>query len=176
MQSFTKSLVLLVSFAGAILAAPTSSCHINANVCLGDHGSGTCLPTTYIPKTCYDLPSAWIGSVKTLTPLDDNAVCLANSYAPIYPFLSMHKSQELWLLTLFFPTSMSCTEAQQNICHDSPDCTGYVMPSKENPAGWDLTASGLMSKVVSFSCWKNGTLLGTPAAVSSLAGPAATAM
>ncbi|KAI1499755.1 hypothetical protein F5X99DRAFT_269181 [Biscogniauxia marginata] len=147
----TKSFILLAtSFVGALAAPTASSCQIKANVCLQPFGSGDCLPGPYVPKTCYDLPGEWIGKVRTLTPLDDDAVCLANL--------------------------IPCSEATQNVCHPSVDCTGYVMLSKENTHGWDLSTTDFMDKVQSFSCWKNGTLPGAPAAVSVLAAPAPTVM
>ncbi|KAI5919998.1 hypothetical protein F4810DRAFT_685186 [Camillea tinctor] len=151
MHSFVKTAVAIAASLAGVLAVPTaSSCQIKANVCLQPFGSGDCLPGPYIAKTCYDLPAEWIGKVRTLTPLQDNAVCLANV--------------------------MSCAEATQNICHPSTvDCTGYTMLSMENTHGWDLSTTDFMADVRSFSCWKNGTLPGVPTAVSSLGAPAATA-
>ncbi|KAH9901818.1 hypothetical protein F4778DRAFT_737760 [Xylariomycetidae sp. FL2044] len=151
MKSFIQSIIL---FAASVSAAPSTAraaCHAEANVCLGPNGTGDCLPKPFNFGTCYDLPTEWLGQVRTLASLDDNAVCLA-----------------------YFT---SCAEAQQNTCHDSTaDCTGYALISKENTHGWDLDSMMEWKQdLKAFGCWLNGTLPALPASVSSLAAPVATA-
>ncbi|KAH9995948.1 hypothetical protein F4779DRAFT_607263 [Xylariaceae sp. FL0662B] len=155
MKSFARCVVILAAIASGAaarwVARAEKNCTetANANVCLGDHGQGDCLPKPFDLATCYDLPADWVGKVKTLTPLDDGFVCLANF--------------------------MDCAEATQDICYASPECKGYVLLSMSNPAGWDLEAAGLKERVQSFSCFKNGTLPALPTAVSTLEAPTMTA-
>ncbi|KAI1080840.1 hypothetical protein F5B20DRAFT_539137 [Whalleya microplaca] len=71
---------------------------------------------------------------------------------------------------------MTCEQATQDVCHDTLDCTGSLLLSMNNPVGWDLSTTDWMERVVSFSCFKNGTWPALPTAVGSLDSPKATTM
>ncbi|KAI1342282.1 hypothetical protein F5Y15DRAFT_374780 [Xylariaceae sp. FL0016] len=169
MHSFGNSVALFVAVSGALAMpqppqpGPSSRPHsaaLKVNVCLGGEGQAPCLQPTYNTGTCYDLPTDWIGQVSTIATQDANSVCLANVE--------------------------DCDGAMvPNVCHSGPadsgspfnglsDCTGYVMLSKENPLGWDLTGTDWKRAVKSFSCWTNGTLPALPTEKVTLSAPNST--